>query len=136
MTTMGAANRSDLRGVPRCRKPVVHGSTDGAPADRRIAGALMAGDEEKQALAARDCLFERMVDRSPGAIEAHSMQVHHPIWRDSPGRKLAIPASVERRSRGRLGTGSRNDLSRRLGSFSRRVDFTFNFSCLRIVILT
>lgn len=136
MTTMSAPNRSDLRRVPRRREPVVHGSTDGAPADRWIAGALMAGDQENKTLASLDCLLERTVDRSPRSVEAHSMQVHHPIWSGSPAGKLAIPASVECCSRDRLRAGGGNGLSRQLGSFSCCCDFTFNFSYLRIVILT
>ena len=52
---------------------------DAAALNRRIVGALMAGDQQDYPLAPGDRLLQSTVDRSPGAIEVHAVEVEHPI---------------------------------------------------------
>lgn len=133
---MGAADRSNLARVPRCGEPIVNGSTDCAPADRRIAGALMAGNQEKEPLAARDRLLERAIDRSPGAVEAHPVEIDHPVRCNSPGGELAIPACIEGRAGSRLPEGARRGFPRLLGRLWRYYASALKFSCLPAFNLT
>ena len=73
--------------------------SDGAPTDRLIAGALVPGDQQQEAVAARDCPIQRSIDCPPGTIEAHSMKVDNAIGLDRSVSQAPIPAAVERRSR-------------------------------------
>ena len=56
--------------------------TDRAAPDRRIARAVVAGDEQHDALAAADGLLKTAVDRSPSRVEAHSMKIENAIGLD------------------------------------------------------
>jgi hypothetical protein len=75
------------------------GSTDRAAPDRRLAGAFVAGNEEHDAIARRNRMIERAVDRAPCRIEAHSVQVDDAVGLDAPAAKPAVPAAVQSRSR-------------------------------------
>jgi hypothetical protein len=63
-------------------KPVVHRGADAPALDRRVAGAMMAGNQKQDAIASVDGSFERAVDRLPGLIEVHSVQIERPIGLD------------------------------------------------------
>jgi hypothetical protein len=55
---------------------------DRAAPDRRIAGAMMAGDKQHDALAAPDGLLKAVVDCPPRRVEAHSMKIENAIRLD------------------------------------------------------
>ena len=55
--------------MARGGEPVVDGGADRAALDRRFAGAVVAGDQEKHTVAAADRLIERAVDRRPCRVE-------------------------------------------------------------------
>ena len=69
----GAANRRDHVRVPRSGKPIVDGRPDLAALDWRIAGPVMASDEQYDPLAMVNRLLERSIDGAPGGVEAHSV---------------------------------------------------------------
>jgi len=81
--------------MARCREPVVNGSTDPAPLDRRVARPMMTGDKQDDAIPASDCPFEGDIDCRPCGVESQAVQVHDPVRRNRPGSKLAIPTPVE-----------------------------------------
>ena len=60
--------------------------------DRRLAGPMMAGDEQHDAVAARDRLLERAVDRAPGAVEVHAVKVEDAVGLDSAASAAAGPS--------------------------------------------
>jgi len=95
VTAVSAADRRNIRSVARGGQPVVDGRSDGAAADRRLAWAVMAGDEQDHPVASGDRLLERAVDRAPRAIEAQSMKVDDPVRLDRTFAKAAIPGRVE-----------------------------------------
>ena len=59
MAAVGAPDGGDAAGVARGGQPVVDRGADLAPLDRRLAGPMMAGDQQHHAVAARDRLLER-----------------------------------------------------------------------------
>ena len=93
---MRTTDRGNVACVARRRQPVVHCRADFASLNRRLSRAMMAGNEENDALAPPDCLFEAMVDRGPGAIEVHAMQVQDPVRLQVPAPNAFFPGSVQR----------------------------------------
>jgi hypothetical protein len=83
---MRPAHRSDRISMARSGKPIVHCRTDLAALDWRVTSAVMAGDQQQYPIAARDRLVEAAVDRRPGHVESHSMQVKDAIGIDPPAR--------------------------------------------------
>src|SRR5437868_12336970 len=69
MATMRAAHRGDRGRMARDREPVMNRGADPAALDRRIAGAMMAGDQQDDPRAVRNRALQRAVDRGPGAVE-------------------------------------------------------------------
>jgi hypothetical protein len=90
------ANRRDVACVPRRRKPVVNRRADRASPDRRLPRAMMAGDQQENAVAARDRLLERAIDCTPGAVETHPVKIYDPVGLDRAAAKSPVPAAVER----------------------------------------
>jgi hypothetical protein len=82
MAPVRAAHGGNIRRVARGREPVVNDRSDRASADRRLPGALVAGDQQQDAVAARDGLLERSVDRAPCAVEAHAMKIDDSVRLD------------------------------------------------------
>jgi hypothetical protein len=99
MASMGASHGGNGRRVARQGQPVVNRGTDAASFDWRSSGAVMPGDQEDDPLAARKRLFKDAVDRAPGAVEVHPMQVEDPIGLDRAGEKPPVPAAIKGRSR-------------------------------------
>src|SRR5690349_32811 len=102
---MSGADGGDFAGVARGCEPIVDRGADGAAADRRLARALVAGDQEDKAIAARNRLLERTIDRTPCAVEAHSVEVDDAVGLHASAPQATVPAAVERgpgagRSRG------------------------------------
>jgi len=98
--------------MARGGEPVVNRSPDRSAAYRRLSRSMMAGDEQYYAVAARDRLLERPVDRAPSAVESHSVKVDNSIGLNPAAGKAAVPTSVERRAR-------RPPFLRQLGAASR-----------------
>lgn len=95
MTSMGAAHRGNLRRMMRCIEPVVNRGAYRSAADRRLARAVMAGDQEHDPLAPRDRLLECAVNRLPGSIEAHPVKVDDAVGFDGAAAQPPVPAAVE-----------------------------------------
>jgi len=108
---MRAAHRSDRGGMARGGQPVVNGGADLAPFDGRLAGSMMPGDQQQDAITARDRLFQTEVDRRPGAVQVQSVKVEHTVGISPPGGQLPVPAAIEGLVGDRHGFGLR--LSRR-----------------------
>jgi hypothetical protein len=51
MAAVCPADSSNVAGVARRRQPVMHGGTDLPPLNRRLAGAMVSGNEQDQAIA-------------------------------------------------------------------------------------
>ena len=75
----------------------MHRSADPAAVQRRIALALMAGDEEQNPFATGNCALKRTIDRDPCSIQSVAMQVEDSVWLDLSGTKPPIPAAIQRR---------------------------------------
>lgn len=101
MTAMRAAHCGDFVRMPGCGEPVMDRGPDAAALNRRIAGSMMTGDQQDYPLATSDRLLQRTVDRSPGPIEVHAVEIEHPIGLNRAAAQLLIPASVKRLLRDR-----------------------------------
>ena len=95
MPAVSAAHRGDAGRMPRMGKPVVDGRSDLASRDGWFAGAMMTGDEEQNAISGGDALLERAVDRLPGGIQAHPVQVERAVRRQTAGLETFVPSAVE-----------------------------------------
>ena len=71
------------------------GGADSAPLDRRLAPALMAGNQQQDAVSGGDGLLERSVDRFPGAVEIVAVEVERAIGLDAARAESLVPAAVE-----------------------------------------
>ena len=95
MAPVSSADGGDRRRVARRCKPVVHGCPDLAPLDRRLAGSMMAGDQQQHPIAASERLLEAAVDRRPGRIQAHPVEVEYAIGLNAPAAEAPVPAAIE-----------------------------------------
>ena len=68
---------------------------DSAALDRRVAGAVVAGDQKEDPLAGRDRPLERAVDCPPRRVEVHSVEVEHSVGLDRAAAQPPVPAAVE-----------------------------------------
>src|SRR6185369_8647351 len=73
--------------MARRREPIVHRGPDCPAAKRRLAGALVTGDEQDDALAFAYRSLQRAIDCAPGAVEAHPVKVDDPIGLDVAAAK-------------------------------------------------
>jgi hypothetical protein len=92
MTPMSASNRSNRARMARSREPVVYGGPDLAPLDWRIARAVMPGDQENHAVAARDRLLQAAIDRLPRSVERHPVEVKRAIRIGIARAQAPVPA--------------------------------------------
>ncbi len=53
----------------------MHRGPDLAALDRWGSGSRVARDQQQNAVFVRDCIFQRVVDRSPGLVEVASVKV-------------------------------------------------------------
>ena len=95
MTAVGTSYRSDARRVARVREPVMDGRPDPAPLDGRLAGSMVTGNQQHHPIPASDCLLERAVDRKPGAVEVHAVEIENSIGLDGAATKFTVPGPVE-----------------------------------------
>lgn len=84
MTSVCAPDGSDFRGVTGHGEPVVDCSANAPPLDRRVAAALVAGDQQKDTLAACDRRLQRLIDGAPSPIEIVSVQIEHTVRGQGP----------------------------------------------------
>ena len=68
---------------------------DRASADGRIARTVVAGDQQNDAIAVRDRPVQFTVDRSPSAVERHSVEIDDPIGLDAAASEPLVPTAVE-----------------------------------------
>ncbi len=59
---------------------------------------MMSGDQQHDALAGGDRLFKAAIDRPPGSVEIHPVQIEHAVRLDVACAKPAIPGPVQGRS--------------------------------------
>ena len=95
MAAVRRSHGSNVGGVTGSREPVVDRRPDPPPLQRRFARALMAGDQEHEAVSTRDSFVEAAVDRSPGGIQIKAMEVDDAIQRSGPAAQLLVPAAIE-----------------------------------------
>lgn len=81
--------------MARRRKPVVNRGADAPALDGWIAGPMMAGDQQQDAIAGADRPLERAIDRLPGGVEGHAVEVEHAVRLDRAAAKPLVPAAVE-----------------------------------------
>jgi len=96
MAPVRTANGGNARRLPRSGKPIVNGRADAAALDRRLARPVMTGNEQDEPVASVNCLLETAVDRAPGAVEGHPVEVEHPIGLGRARPEPPVPARVER----------------------------------------
>ncbi len=122
--------------MARRGKPVVDRRSNPTAFDWRVAGTVMTGDEQNESLASPDRSFQVSIDRPPGHIEIHPMQVDHPIGLEIARAEPSIPASIKRPSELRSGLihDWRCSRSRNLRA-SNRI-FMFNLRRLLLFLLT
>lgn len=82
MTPVRSADRRNARCMSRYGKPIVNRRTDSTTVQGRIAGTMVSGDQEHQALAGGDRLLKATVDGTPCRIEIHSVHVQNAVRLD------------------------------------------------------
>src|SRR6476659_940731 len=93
---MRAPDCADGRRMARDVEPIVDCGADLAALDRRVAETVVPGDQENDARVSANGAFQRPVDRRPGPIEAHAMEVERDVGLNIARAKAAIPTAVER----------------------------------------
>lgn len=131
MASVRVSHGGDIRRMARGCEPVVNRSPNPASLDRRSARAMMARDQQQQAVSACDRLFETAIDCAPRGVEIHAMKVEYALRFNRSAAKVFVPASVERtfrqglrRNCGRDGPGC--------GGEAQLDRFYCNFSFLEI----
>ena len=119
---MSAAHRCNIGCVAGCGEPVVDGGPDSAALDRRVAGSVMAGDQQEDALPSPDRLFDVAVDGGPGAIQIEAVKIDHAVWFDCPAAQSFVPGPVQRSSMYGGPLGTRFLRRHRPGLFWRSID--------------
>ena len=60
----------------------MHRSADLPALNGRLPDAVMACDQQQHPIAARDRLFQPTIDRPPGGIEIHAVEIEDPVRLD------------------------------------------------------
>jgi hypothetical protein len=81
--------------MARGGQPVVNGGSNAPALNRRLARTMMAGNQQNEPVATRDCLLDPPVDGSPGSIEIHSVKIEHPVGLDGSVAQSFVPASIK-----------------------------------------
>lgn len=134
MPPVSASHRGNSGRVPRGRQPVVHGRSDPASLNRRLAPPFMAGDQKHRTVSGVDRPFEAPVDRAPRLVQVETVQIEHPVRLDRARPKPAVPGRIQRpcrRSRSGNGSGRRPGCRRCPGS-SRLRRLRRRLGCLRV----
>jgi hypothetical protein len=70
---------------------------DLAALNGRVARAMVAGDQQYNALIARYGLFKRAVDRLPRRVQVHAVKIEDAVGFDGAAAQPFVPAAVQRR---------------------------------------
>ena len=131
MAAMGPANGSDLRRVPGMGKPVVNGRANASAGDRRVARPVVAGDEQHDPVARADRALQPTIDRLPGGVEGHAVEIENAVRLDAPAPQALVPTAVEGSLANRFGRNRRLGLNPwQRDALSNR--FRFYFRWLRV----
>jgi hypothetical protein len=95
MPPVRVANGGNAWRVPRSGKPVVDRGPNAPPRDRWLTRPMMARNEQDDAVASVNRLLENAVDRAPGTVESHAVEVEHTIGLGRARAKPPVPACVE-----------------------------------------
>jgi hypothetical protein len=96
MASMRAPDGSDIACVARGGQPIVDGSANPPPLDRRLAWPMMTGDQKNDPVASRNRLVEAAIDGGPRGVEIHSVEVYDPVRNYRATAELLVPASIKR----------------------------------------
>ena len=91
---MRAPYRSNARSMPGNGQPIVHGSPYPTPHQRGVTLALMARNQEQNAVSTSNGLFQRPIDRLPRPVERMTVKVEHPIRIEPAGAKAPVPTAI------------------------------------------
>lgn len=132
MTPVSAPDRCNVRGVTRCRQPVVNRRTNAPTLHGWLARAMMPGNQQDDAVASNDRLLEPSVNRRPCAIKVHAMEIDRHIGLDIAASQTLVPTPIERSFSDwtRLGANFRQGARQRLGCLWRCTRFLFIFRSL------
>ncbi len=100
---MRPANRGDPLGMPGSCQPVMDGGSDAPSLYRQLTWTMMAGDQEKDPLAADNRFLETAIDRGPCSFEVQAMKIKNTIGLDGAAAEPLIPPPVEGAFSKRLG---------------------------------
>lgn len=95
MAAMSSADGGDLRRMPRGRQPVVNCCSNAPALDRRLALAMVTGDEEENTFAPSDRMLKAAIDCSPGSIEVHAVKIKDPVWLYAAVPQHLVPAAIK-----------------------------------------
>jgi hypothetical protein len=95
MPPVRTAHCGDFSSMAGRRQPVIYCGANPAALHRRLTGAVVAGDQQYDPLASSYRLLEAAVDRRPGRIEIHAVEVEYPVRFDCPATHPFVPAAVE-----------------------------------------
>ena len=91
MPAMGGADGRNVRRVAGRGQPVVNRRADASALDGRLAGPVVAGDQQQDAISAVDRLLEVAVDRRPGAVQVEAVEVEHSIGLEIAAADALVP---------------------------------------------
>ena len=98
MPAMGAAHRGNGVRMARNGEPVMDCGADAAALHRRLARAVVTGDQQHDASTTVDCAIQGAIDGVPGTMEAHAVKVEGHVGLDIAGAEAAVPSAVEGRA--------------------------------------
>jgi hypothetical protein len=64
--------------------------------NRRITAAVVASNQQQDPISATDCMLEGAIDRPPGRVEVHAVEVEHAVRLDITAPQPFVPAAVKR----------------------------------------
>jgi hypothetical protein len=82
MAPVRGSDSCDIACVARRCEPVVNRGPDAPTLDRRLAGTMVPRDQQNHPIAASDRLLKAAVDRGPGGVETHSVEIEHSVGLD------------------------------------------------------
>ena len=96
MAAVRGTDSRDARGMPRSLQPVVNRGADLAPLHRRVAAALVARDQQDDALLRRNRPLQSCVNRAPRPVERHPVKVDDAVGPNIAGPQPPVPAGIQR----------------------------------------
>ena len=109
---------------------------DRASENWRLSGALMSGNEQKDAVAAANGLVERSIDSTPCSVESHAVKIDGSVRIESAAAETTVPGAVERSTDcgmfARFGRSRQNSTNGGLYAFS----FLWVVSSVELTLVT